>query len=154
MNVRVHVSGLRELDAALGELTKATARGVLVRTLKKAAQPVADHAAALAHADKGDLKRSAGAGTKLTTRQGRQNRKSAGKSFAEAFVGFGGLVQAITEEFGTAEVTANPALRPAWDAGKGQVLDSIKKDLGDEIIATARRAAKRRAAKAAKLAAG
>jgi hypothetical protein len=36
-----HISGLKELNAALAELPKATARNVLQRTLKKAAQAVA-----------------------------------------------------------------------------------------------------------------
>lgn len=42
------VDGLKELDAALGELSKATARKVLQRTLLKAAQPMVDAAKRLA----------------------------------------------------------------------------------------------------------
>jgi hypothetical protein len=142
--------GFKELNFALGELPKATAKGVLVRVMKKAGAPIAEHAASLVHVDKGDLKGSAGVGTKLTTRQARLHKKSSSRSFAEVFVGFGRLTQAVTEEFGTPEIHMNPALRPAWDAGKRDVVESIKKDTGAEIIATAKRSAKRKAAKAAR----
>lgn len=47
-SVTVQVSGLKELDRALGELSKATAKNVLKRTLAKAAQPIVDEAKALA----------------------------------------------------------------------------------------------------------
>lgn len=145
----VHVDGLRELDRALGELPKATARNVLLRVLKKAGQPMAEHASGLAHVRTGALRNSAAVGTKLTKRQAGLHKKG-GKAFAEVFVGFGGLTQAITEEFGTVEVSANPMLRPAWDSGQDEALNVIKDDLGEEILKAARRVAKRMAAKAAR----
>ena len=44
MSITVSVSGLKELDQALGELPKATARNVLKRTLNKAAVPMVEEA--------------------------------------------------------------------------------------------------------------
>jgi len=45
------IEGLKELDAALGELSKATARNVTKRVLIKAAQPMVDEASRLAPDD-------------------------------------------------------------------------------------------------------
>ncbi|RYE43612.1 MAG: HK97 gp10 family phage protein [Hyphomicrobiales bacterium] len=51
MKVRVKVEGLKQFDASLGELSKGAARGVLRRVLRKAGQPMADMASALAPDD-------------------------------------------------------------------------------------------------------
>jgi len=48
MGTGIKIEGLAELDKALAELPRATAKGVLVRVLKKRAQPVAERAKALA----------------------------------------------------------------------------------------------------------
>ena len=53
--ITVSTSGFRELDKALAELPKATARNVLHRTLSKAGQPIADEASRLAPVDTGKL---------------------------------------------------------------------------------------------------
>ena len=42
--ITVQVSGLKELDEALGQLPKATAKNVLKRTLEKAAAPIVEEA--------------------------------------------------------------------------------------------------------------
>jgi hypothetical protein len=52
------IEGLRELDAALGQFSKATARGVLHRALKKAAVPIRDQARQDAPVDTGELRDS------------------------------------------------------------------------------------------------
>lgn len=63
--LKVSVQGLKELDAALGELSKATAKGVMRRALLKAAQPMVDRAAALApKGETGELSQSIIAATK------------------------------------------------------------------------------------------
>lgn len=66
-------SGLRELDAALADLGKAAARGVMTRTLVKSAEPVA--VAARGHAEanvrSGELKGSIAVGTKITNEVGK-----------------------------------------------------------------------------------
>lgn len=145
------VEGLRELDAALGELPKATGKAVLRRTLKKAGKPVADDYAEKVRRRSGALAESAGVSTKLSRRQGRLHRKmfKDDKASVEMFVGPGALTQAITEEFGTPDQPAQGELRKSWDANRMGVLDTIKATLGDEIIKSAKRIAKKRA-KAAK----
>jgi len=152
MKTRVSVTGLRELDRALGELSKASANGVLRRIGLKALQPVADTMAALAPDDPAtggnDLRSSIGVGTKLSRRQAQQNRKREDKSFVEVYAGAGPLPQAHLQEFGTVNHPPQPFARPAWAENKDRVLEIVKSDLGDEIIKTARRVAKRAAAKA------
>lgn len=159
-SITVHVSGFKELGQALDEMKKTTAKGVMKRVLKKAAQPVADAAAAMVHVGTqskpghkaGRLRDSATVSDRLSRRQKREHKKEETTSFSEMFVGFGPLVEAVTEEFGTVRgVKAHPAMRPAWDSNKNGVLDSIKKDLADEIERTRARAAKRAAAKLERL---
>lgn len=146
---KVYVEGLRELDAALGEFTKATAKGVLRRVGLKALEPVADGMRALAPDDPAtggnDLRSSIGTGTKLSPRQARLNRKLEGKAFVEVYAGAGPVPHAHLQEFGTVNHSPQPFARPAWDSNKGRVLDTVAKDLGAEIDKTARRVAKRKA---------
>lgn len=159
-SITVHVSGFKELGDALDEMKKTTAKGVMKRVLKKAAQPVADAAAAMAHAGTvtkpghkaGRLRDSATVSDRLSRRQKRIHKKEESASFSEMFVGFGPFTEAITEEFGTVRgVKAHPAMRPAWDSNKSGVLNSIKTDLANEIEKTRARAAKRTAAKLERL---
>lgn len=152
MAVRVKVEGLRDLDEALGELPKSTAKAVLRRILKKAGQPIANDAQIKAPVLSGALKMSIGVGTKLTRRQASQHRKlfKNDKASAEMFVGPGGLTQAITQEFGTFKEPPQPFMRPAWDGNKNTALDIIKSELGTEIEAAAKRVARKAARLAAK----
>lgn len=170
------VEGLRELDAALGDLPKATARNVLRRVLKKAAEPLRADMESRAPDDPStpspDLHSSIAVSTKLKNSVGkaefravlqaggtkaqagaalRTARSGGSKAFAELYVGPGeGGAHGILQEFGTVHHKAQPFMRPAWDAGKDGVLESIKKDLGDEIVKSAKRLAKKRAKAAAK----
>lgn len=144
----VSVDGQRDLDRALGQLAKATAKGVMRRVLLKAGVPIEEAARALAPDDPStpiDLKTSIDTSTKLGQRQARLNRKSTSKSFVEAFVGAGVIPQSHMQEFGTAHHGPQPFMRPAWDANKMKALDIIKTDLGQEIEKTAKRAAVRAA---------
>lgn len=150
------VEGLRELDAALKELPKATGKNVLRRTLRKVAEPMAADARAKAPDDPAttgyDLRTSIGVGTKLTRRQRSVHRKmfKDDKASVEMFVGAGGLPQAHLREFGSDGHPQHPFMRPAWDAHKRPMLDGIAKTLGDEILTAARRLAKKTARLAAK----
>lgn len=167
----VTVSGFRELEAALAELPKATGRNVLKRTLIKAGQPIAERARELVPVQSGQLKSSimisprikntvgyaeysaamrAGLGKEAAVRALRDVRRSAKGSFAEMFVGpavpagfYGHLV-----EFGTSRTQAQPFMRPAWDAMQGRALAIIRAELGNEIIAAARRIARSKKATA------
>lgn len=147
MSTTVKVTGLRELDKALCELPKATGKAVLRRVLKKAAQPIADHAEMLAPKDKGTLARSIDVSTELSRRQASLHRKmfKSDKASVEMFVGAGPLSSAHNQEFGNENMGAQPFMRPAWDGGQTQVLESIKADLGDEIMKAAARLAKKAA---------
>lgn len=158
MKTTIHVDGLKDLDAALGELSKGMARGVLRRVGLKALEPVAATARALAPDDPttsgDDLKSSIGVGTKLSKRQARLARsairKGGDKHFVEVYAGAGPDPSAHNQEFGNVNHGAQPFMRPAWDHNKSKVLDTIKNDLGDEIEKTARRAAKSAARRAAR----
>lgn len=113
--VSIRMDGLKELDAALGELSKATARGVLRRTLVKAGEPMRAEAARLAPDDPDtgppDLHTMIGISSRIDNRAGkaeyaqammdtfgdknaarqalRDARRAAGigQSFAEVFIG-------------------------------------------------------------------
>lgn len=149
----VRVEGLRELDRALGQLPKATAKNVLRRIGRKALEPVAKDAASRAPVDDGQLRDSIGVGTRLTRRQAALHRRStrqAGKSFIEIFAGAGGVPQAHLREFGGDGAPPSPYMRPAWDGNKAGVLETIKRDLGAEITKAAARLAKRAARRAAR----
>jgi HK97 gp10 family phage protein len=143
----VTVEGLRELDAALGNLPKSTGKAVLRRTLKKAAQPIIEEATAKVPVLTGALQISIGAGTKLTKRQARLHRKmfASDRASVEMFVGAGGLAQATQAEFGNRHQAAEPYMRPAWDGNQDQALEIIKAELGAEIIKAAQRLAKKAA---------
>jgi HK97 gp10 family phage protein len=145
--ITVKVDGLRELDAALGQLPKSTGKAVLRRVLKKAGQPIADDAAAKVPVLTGQLQISIGLGTKLTRRQSKIHRKmfKDDKASVEMFVGAGGLAQSTQVEFGNNHQAADPFMRPAWDGNKDKALDIIATELGAEIMKAAQRMAKKAA---------
>lgn len=139
----VRIDGLRELDRALGELPKATARNVLRRVLRKAAAPV--EAAMDSRAPKltGHLQTSVITGTKLTGRQARDAKKE-GKAFSEIHVGTSDPA-GMFQEFGTFKEPAQPWATPAWEATKDDALRIIGDELGTEIERAAARLARKRA---------
>jgi len=164
MTMTVSTSGFKALEKALAELPKSTARSVLIRTLKKAGQPIADEASSLAPVDTGKLRdriivsarlknkvgsaefsaaMRAGLGKAAAVSALRQARsEAAGRgSFAEMYVGpaRGVLNYAHLVEFGTVKMAPKPFMRPAWDRNKRQALDIIRRELGNEIIMAARR---------------
>ncbi len=134
------VEGLKELDDALLELPKATARAVLVRTLKKEGQPIADSGEALAPKLTGGLATSYTVTQKLSRRQKSLNRK---QSDVEVYIGPGPAPKGVQTEFGNAHQRAEPHLRPAWDGNVMKVLDGIRNTLAGEIEKTRARIAKK-----------
>src|SRR5690606_8122518 len=70
----LRIDGLKELDKALGDLPKATARNVLHRTLRKAGAPIAEEASRLAPDDPAtqapDLHTSIAVSTRLKNKAG------------------------------------------------------------------------------------
>lgn len=146
--VTFKLEGLSELQEALQELPKATGKNVLKRELIKAGQSIADEAQSNARRLSGKFQRSFGVSDRLHPKQRSQHKK---ESSVEVFAGPGQLVQAITEEFGTAHSAAHPTMRPAWDAHKRTALDSIAKDLADEIEKARARLARKAERAAAKM---
>jgi HK97 gp10 family phage protein len=144
MAVTVKFEGGRELEAALRELPKATARNALNRGLKRVAEPVRQNWEQGAPRRTGKLAESVVVGKQLTRRQ-KADAKRDGNYFAEIHIGTSHRA-GIPQEFGTVDHPAQPSGRPAWDSEKANVLDDFGKFLWEEI----EKAAARRARKLAK----
>ncbi len=163
MRVTVKTVGLAELEKALAELPRATAKRVVQRTLLQAAQPIVDRARALVPVRSGGLRDSiqaklqskggagkaayaaamrsgAGAAGAVAAMRDAQ-RGSSDRSTTEVVVGPGQMPHAHLQEFGTQNHGPQPYLRPAWDENKQKALDSIGEIMGAEIMKAARRAA-------------
>jgi len=140
MKTKVKVEGLRQLDAALGQMKESTAKGVLRRVGRAALDPIdADWRRRAPHLW-GDLQDSGGVGSNLSKAQRKAHVR---ESTVEVFAGPGPNPQAVQQEFGNRDQAAQPFLRPAWEAGKLQVLEDVKSGLAEEIDKTAARAARR-----------
>ncbi len=140
--VEVKLTGFKELDDALSELSKAAGKGVLRRSLKKAAEPMADLVNSLAPAGPtGKYAKSFKYGTKLTKRQGAQHRKMFrdDKASVEGFVGTTDPA-GVQQEFGNENHGPQPALRPAWDQDSGPLLDRLGKEMAVEVEKSVKRA--------------
>lgn len=155
MKVTSRVDGLADLDRALGELTKSTARNTLRRVGIKALQPMAEEARHLAPDDPStsdqDLKSSIGVGTRLNPRQTRLARRAirtggAEKHFAEVYMGTNDPA-GIQQEFGNVNHGPQAFMRPAFDQEARGAVDIVAQELGGEIEKAAQRAARRAAKK-------
>lgn len=144
------LEGLSDLDKALSELPKATARNVLLRTLKEQGQPIADDGEARAPKLTGGLADSYTVSTKLSRRQKKRHKK---ESHVEVFIGPTPHAKSVQTEFGNAHQAPEPHLRPAWDANVTRVLEGITKSLADQIEKARARLARKAEREAAKLAA-
>lgn len=174
--MKVKVEGLKELDAALGELSKSLAKGTLRRALKQVAEPIAEQASNLAPERSGKLKQSIGVSTKAppntdpgkiaysqVLRGGgdsksasaalRAARKANPGTFAQVFIGPGAAASrtraAVQQEFGNVNHGPKAYMRPAFEVEKMNALDGLAETLGAEIEKTRKRVAKRAAKKAA-----
>jgi HK97 gp10 family phage protein len=145
----VKMEGFRELERALAELPKATARNVLRRTLKKAAQPIEDDMEANAPVDTGWASKSIASSFTLNPAQKREAKKET-KSFAEIHIGTRRGSAALLQEFGTFKQPARPFMRPAWEANQQISVKIIFDELGGEIDKAAARLARKAARTAAK----
>lgn len=145
------LEGLAELDKALTELPKATARNVLLRTLKEQGQPIADDGEARAPRLTGDLAQSYTVGTKLSRRQKKQHKK---ESMIEVFIGPTPHPKSVQTEFGNAHQAPEPHLRPAWDGNVMKVLEGIRDSLANQIEKARARIARKAEREAAKMKSG
>jgi HK97 gp10 family phage protein len=155
----VKLEGFRELDQALMELPKATAKSVLRRVAKGALEPMAAMAAGRAPERTGKLSFSIAVSEKRTRRakgssakkliggQWRSDPKTSIEMAMGPAGGLGTLSYATWAEFGTSDTVAKPFMRPSWDSGSHAALGYIKSQLRIEIDKAAARAAR----KAAKL---
>lgn len=145
----VKLQGFRELDAALAEFSKATARNVLRRAGLEALEPMAETARKKAPKAHRDLEKAIDVGTK---RSKGSRKHFSDSSTIEVYAGVkavgGGMPpQAIQQEFGNENHGPQPYIRPSWDAEKRPTLDRVKVALTDEID-KARVRAQRKALKA------
>lgn len=150
MATTVKLEGFKELDAALGELTKAAGKGVLRRALKKASEPLAQSANLFAPVGlTSALSQSFHYSTKLNNRQSGMHRRMFRNSRAsvEGFVGTNDPA-GVQQEFGNINHGPQPALRPAWDQEKHKMLERLKIDIRSELDKAIARA-QRKAARAA-----
>ncbi len=157
MKVTVKVEGLRELERALLELPKATARSVVRQALLDAAEPIAADAKASAPVASGELRSSIIKGTKLSRRQKAVHRRwigstpvktpagwrSAPAKAVYVFAGAGTNPQAHLQEFGTADQPPQAFMRPAWDANKESALAIVAKRIAERIEAARVRLARK-----------
>lgn len=145
MNVTSKVEWLRGSDKALAEVgAKATQRNVLVRTLKKAAEPIDEQASSLAPRDTGKLQVSVITGLRLTRRQRSSAYKAGKQGVAEVHVGTA-MIRGLFQEFGTFRIRPQAFMRPAWDANKEKAQEIIGRELWVEIRKATDRAARKRA---------
>lgn len=164
----VRIEGLSELEEALKELPKATGKNVIRRALTTAAQPMIEAARQMAPRRTGALKRgmavsrvkfSSGSAGKRAFAEAMAkgaSRAEAGRAAREAnaeasedvtsgliVLGPGRHPQAIFQEFGTSHHAPHPFMRPAWEEGKMQALQTIKEALRSEIDKAVARIAKK-----------
>ncbi len=142
---RFRIEGLKELDKALGELPKSTAKRALKKVLEEAGEPVAAAARGNAPRLTGNLYEHTDYGTKLTRRQASLHKQATkdDKDFAEGFVGTSDPA-GMQDEFGNQHQAAQPWLRPAWDAQKNNALFIITHRLWVVIEEAAARVARRK----------
>lgn len=139
----VKVEGLKDLEQALGELSRATGKRVAAQVLMEVAEPLAADAAILAPDDPAtggfDLHTTVRAGRRAT--RGAKHRK---ESPVEVLIGPRSR-HAQLEEFGTKDAPAQPFMRPMWDGGKFWALSEVQKKLWERIEKAAARAARKAA---------
>jgi hypothetical protein len=145
------VEGLKELEQALDDLSEAAGKGVLRRSLKKAAQPMADLMQDLAPRGEtatDELAEGVKIGARLSKRQSRMHKRMFRdeRASVEMFVGPGPDPAAWNQEFGNIRHGAQPFARPAWDAEKMPTLKRLGPLLWAELnksLARAKRKAER-----------
>jgi HK97 gp10 family phage protein len=151
--MKIKVEGLKEIQAVLQDLSKATARNVVKRVLLKRAQPIVEAARTRAPVRAGKLRDSiiaqarggnAGKAAFAKAMRGGASRAEAGRAAREANRAAGSTVEVVIGphdgafyaslvEFGTAHSSPKPFMRPAWDTTKGKLLDGLQDDMWAEV---------------------
>jgi HK97 gp10 family phage protein len=154
VKVSVKTHGFDELERALvSDFPKATAKNILRRAAINALKPIEARAKQLAPKDDGTLAES------ITTKPVKARRASRDRyeSASGVTIATGPTSRraddpggnAAWQEEGTVNMPANPFMRPAWDAGHDQVLDTVRTELALQIDKARARIA-RKLAKAGK----
>lgn len=136
------ILGGKELERALAQLPKATAKSVLRRALRKAAKPTVAAAESMVPVGPtGNLKASISINTRLKVSQ-RGGSRSGG---VEIFIGASSPpdYHAHLVEFGTVHMAAQPFMRPAWDSTQQEVLASISAEVWASLAKSARTLARK-----------
>lgn len=148
--MRVKVSGLKEIDKALGDLPNAVGKRVLRKVGADVLEPMASKARMLSPDRTGKLDLSITVSEKRTRRAKTNFRARQGIQLAMGPSGPGGaLMYASFVEFGTVDTPAFGYMRGAWDAHAATSLDNIKDQLWAEINKAVGRQARRAAKRAA-----
>lgn len=137
------LSGFKEMDAALTDLSRSAGKAVVRRSLISAAEPMARMMRARApKGENHDLSESIDVSTKLSKRQARLHRKMFRdeRAAVEVFVGPGQDPAAHNQEFGNVNHGPQAFVRPVWDADLQPFFDRLKVEMWDEINKTAARA--------------
>lgn len=151
MSVSFEVTGFKDVDKAIEQLSKSAGKGVLRRSLKSAAEPMAEIARSLAPNDPltsgDDLGSSIAVSTKLSKRQAAMHRKMFrdDRASVEMFIGPAPDPAAWNQEFGNVNHGPQPFMRPAWDQDKMAMLDRLSKELWAELEKAVKRAERRAA---------
>lgn len=156
MSIKMKIEGAGDIERALAELARGTAKGVMRRAMKKALQPVKEGAEYSAF--------EIAITSKLSPRQRGEAKGDRGRAKVSLYVGpvesdGSHAPHAHLIEFGTGPrrhasgkyvgaVMADPFMRPAWDANRERMLQILRKEVWAEIEKAVERAA-RKAAKAA-----
>ncbi|MGH8572244.1 MAG: HK97-gp10 family putative phage morphogenesis protein [Gammaproteobacteria bacterium] len=138
------LEGLADVEKVLKELPGRIAKGAVRRVLRKAAQPIRDRWAELAHVLTGRLRGSIAISARQKSgRQMFRTREEANEAVIYVGPTADGYPQAIMEEFGTIHAPAHPSGRPAWEAEQDNALAIAARELGPEVAKAAARLAKR-----------
>lgn len=154
MSMKLKIEGSGDIERALAELPRGTAKGLMRRAMKKALQPVAEAADASPFA--------IAVTSKLVASQRRDAGTDRGPNLITLYVGpvqsdGSHAPHAHLYEFGTgprfhAETgkyvgvqLADPFLRPAWDANRDSMLAILRREIWIEIEKTLARAARKAA---------
>ncbi|MCG7630544.1 hypothetical protein MHM88_22310 [Epibacterium sp. MM17-32] len=155
MAVKMKIEGAGDIERALAELPRGTAKGVMRRSMKKSLKPVVQAA-------QGVSPFTIAVTSKLTARQRREARGDRGRSKVVLYVGpvqpdgedaphahlyefgTGPRVQASTGR-ATGAMPARPFLRPAWDMAQPIMLATLRREVWAEIEKAVERARRKAA---------
>ena len=132
IQINAQFRGTKELESAFNELPKSMGKQVLLSAIKKAAKPVVTDA-------KDKARKRTGKGAKSIKARTNKKLKPIGVSIGTSREEF----HMMFIEFGTIFQPANPFLRPAWDANKNKVLNSMEKEIWNALTKKARTLARK-----------